>query len=133
MLLLHRCPPSHGEVAVPEADSVLGELTGPDGWIERRAVVALAQSAEHRIVAPKVTGSSPVGHPNPFPAVWPDLASARRDAVPRPPATVERRSLVRPAIQDREEGAGEPLKPIHQVLAAGIAGCSIDQPLRESP
>src|SRR5918999_44430 len=26
-------------------------------------VVALAQSAEHRIVAPKVTGSSPVGHP----------------------------------------------------------------------
>ena len=26
-------------------------------------VVALAQSVEHRIVAPKVTGSSPVGHP----------------------------------------------------------------------
>jgi hypothetical protein len=26
-------------------------------------VVALAQLAEHRIVAPKVTGSSPVGHP----------------------------------------------------------------------
>jgi hypothetical protein len=26
-------------------------------------MVALAQSAEHRIVAPKVTGSSPVGHP----------------------------------------------------------------------
>ncbi len=30
-------------------------------------VVALAQSAEHRIVAPKVTGSSPVGHPTPTP------------------------------------------------------------------
>ena len=27
-------------------------------------MVALAQLAEHRIVAPKVTGSSPVGHPN---------------------------------------------------------------------
>jgi hypothetical protein len=26
-------------------------------------VVALAQSVEHRIVAPKVAGSSPVGHP----------------------------------------------------------------------
>jgi hypothetical protein len=26
-------------------------------------VVAVAQSAEHRIVAPKVAGSSPVGHP----------------------------------------------------------------------
>jgi hypothetical protein len=29
-------------------------------------MVALAQLAEHRIVAPKVTGSSPVGHPNPL-------------------------------------------------------------------
>ena len=29
----------------------------------RCAAVALAQPAEHRIVAPKVTGSSPVGHP----------------------------------------------------------------------
>ena len=28
-----------------------------------RSLVALAQSAEHRIVAPKVTGSIPVGHP----------------------------------------------------------------------
>ena len=27
--------------------------------------MALAQLAEHRIVAPKVTGSSPVGHPRP--------------------------------------------------------------------
>ena len=26
--------------------------------------VALAQPAEHRIVAPKVVGSSPIGHPN---------------------------------------------------------------------
>ena len=29
-----------------------------------RAAVALAQPAEHRIVAPKVMGSSPIGHPN---------------------------------------------------------------------
>ena len=32
---------------------------------DERAAVALAQSAEHRIVAPKVMGSSPIGHPNP--------------------------------------------------------------------
>jgi hypothetical protein len=29
----------------------------------RGIVVALAQLAEHRIVAPEVTGSTPVGHP----------------------------------------------------------------------
>ena len=29
----------------------------------RRLMVALAQPAEHRIVDPKVTGSTPVGHP----------------------------------------------------------------------
>ncbi len=29
-------------------------------------VVALAQPAEHRIVDPKVTGSTPVGHPSLF-------------------------------------------------------------------
>ena len=40
--------------------------SAPDGTTvsERASVVALAQPAEHRIVAPKVTGSSPVGHPN---------------------------------------------------------------------
>ncbi len=31
-------------------------------------LVAVAQLAEHRIVAPKVAGSSPVGHPWLFPA-----------------------------------------------------------------
>src|SRR6187455_137444 len=31
---------------------------------DERAAVALAQPAEHWIVAPEVTGSSPVGHPN---------------------------------------------------------------------
>ena len=36
---------------------------GP-GASSARATVALAQWAEHRIVAPKVTGSRPVGHPN---------------------------------------------------------------------
>jgi hypothetical protein len=34
----------------------------------RRAAVALAQPAEHWIVAPEVTGSKPVGHPN---ILWP--------------------------------------------------------------
>ncbi len=61
--------------------------TGPPGWCDTRGVsgtlrwprgtrrasvassagraaVALAQSAEHRIVAPKVRGSRPLGHPN---------------------------------------------------------------------
>ena len=32
--------------------------------VRARRAVALAQSAEHWIVAPEVTGSSPVGHPN---------------------------------------------------------------------
>src|SRR5687768_6793673 len=39
----------------------------PAGALSARCpghVVALAQSAEHRIVAPKVMGSSPIGHPN---------------------------------------------------------------------
>ncbi len=31
-------------------------------------LVAVAQLAEHRIVAPKVAGSSPVGHPHEVPA-----------------------------------------------------------------
>lgn len=31
-----------------------------------RHLVALAQSAEHRNVDPKVAGSSPAGHPNPL-------------------------------------------------------------------
>jgi hypothetical protein len=35
-------------------------------------VVALAQLAEHRIVAPKVAGSKPAGHPTHSPAAIPD-------------------------------------------------------------
>ena len=37
-----------------------------DQTIRRASAVALAQSAEHRNVDPKVTGSRPVGHPNFF-------------------------------------------------------------------
>ena len=35
-----------------------------------RAVVALAQSAEHRNVDPKVAGSRPAGHPTPLRDRW---------------------------------------------------------------
>ena len=48
----------------PVARSPSGATTAPRTG-GRRAAVALAQQAEHRIVAPKVTGSKPVGHPNP--------------------------------------------------------------------
>src|SRR5664280_1562880 len=42
----------------------LAEVTLPVPAVPRAATaVALAQSVEHRIVAPKVAGSSPVGHP----------------------------------------------------------------------
>ena len=47
----------------PVARSPGGATTAPRTG-GRRAAVALAQQAEHRIVAPKVTGSKPVGHPN---------------------------------------------------------------------
>jgi hypothetical protein len=36
-------------------------------------LVAVAQLAEHRIVAPKVAGSSPVGHPLRFSRDKPDM------------------------------------------------------------
>ena len=39
-------------------------------------LVALAQSAEHRIVAPKVTGSIPVGHPTTRSSLWPGMRCA---------------------------------------------------------
>lgn len=42
-------------------------------------MVVLAQLAEHRFVEPKVTGSSPVGHPN--------RAVYYRNNMPRPPAS----------------------------------------------
>jgi hypothetical protein len=40
-------------------------------------VVAVAQLAEHRIVAPKVAGSSPVGHPSSFRIDKPDTSKSR--------------------------------------------------------
>ena len=41
----------------------VGESGPPPPPCTRDPVVALAQPAEHRIVDPKVTGSTPVGHP----------------------------------------------------------------------
>jgi hypothetical protein len=112
-----------GLAAMRAADSVRGELTRLDRRTGRRAVVALAQSAEHRIVAPKVTGSSPVGHPNspmqarPHPRRW----SARRDAVPSPAATADRPRLADTTIQQVHERRRERFKPIHELLAGGGA------------
>ena len=69
---------------------------GPRPAVGRGALaVALAQSAEHRIVAPKVTGSIPVGHPNlPIPAGVagrPDRLALRRPSLRRPDAKMTRR------------------------------------------
>jgi hypothetical protein len=49
---------------------------------QRDTTVALAQLAEHRIVAPKVTGSSPVGHPT----LHPERNLSGAPCAPRVPA-----------------------------------------------
>ncbi len=69
------------ETASPEADTSSGTLRGPaipTPGIAPRAV-ALAQPAEHRIVDPKVMGSTPIGHPN-SPLRAPQARRPERDA-----------------------------------------------------
>ena len=42
--------------------------SGGRPWVQTRTMVAVAHQVEHRIVAPEVGGSRPLGHPN-FPGV----------------------------------------------------------------
>jgi hypothetical protein len=53
----------------------MGE-SGPPRTVPCRLVVALAQPAEHRIVDPKVMGSTPIGHPIDFEHEFADPGSS---------------------------------------------------------
>ncbi len=60
------------ELARQEARDVHGRRLAEGGVKPRHAIlcapaVAIAQPAEHRIVDPKVMGSTPIGHPNSLP------------------------------------------------------------------
>ena len=78
--------------------------------IRRASAVALAQSAEHRNVDPKVTGSRPVGHPKSLDearVAWRDLARcllACRGVIPRRPPWSAPLSKARPPVRFHRRG-----------------------------
>jgi hypothetical protein len=68
--------------------------------------VALAQSAEHRNVDPKVTGSRPVGHPNPL-IDWLRAGACPRARLPRGGSSRGHRAppdRVRPPVRSHRRG-----------------------------
>jgi hypothetical protein len=81
--------------------------------------VALAQSAEHRIVAPKVTGSSPVGHPT-TPHERPARGGVQRQGAA--PRLLQRLLQSRPPsrAQGASKESGAPVRSAYVGVTTGV-------------
>ena|SRR5687768_15767057 len=88
-------------------------------------MVALAQSAEHRIVAPKVTGSSPVGHPTNLSVKRPSggwLEGRRQSPVPpRVPPEGVSSSAARSCAHTHDRADD----PAREAVRQGLVGTSL--------